>query len=143
MGLEEIPAATDDSSARVALVVEENELVVLDDTGGGNASFDIPVDVGVADTSLCATGIEVLEDMVGVVPFDAGEAEVDVSLVTVPTGAADVVAAMAGGVEEVVISGSGSGVISIKVVRAAIEVEKTETATLGEVPCTSAPEAVL
>lgn len=74
----------------------------------------IAVDVGFADNSLCAIGMTVLEDLVGVVPFEAGEAEVDDSLVlvlevatgvTVSIGATGVVAATAG--VEVVASGSG------------------------------------
>ena len=131
LGLEEIPAAADDSSTNVTLVVEENELVLLDETGGRNPSFDIPVDVGVGDTSLCATGSEVLEDMVGAVPFEAGEAEVDVSLVLVFEPAAgvivgieteDVGATVARGIEDVVISDSVSAVFPKRIVGAVLDV---------------------
>lgn len=137
-GFDEIPAAADDSSACAETVVAVTE-VVLDDTWEPDPSLIIPVDVGLADTSLCAIGITVLEDLVGVVPFEAGEAEVDVSLVlvvatgvTVSTGATDVVAATGVDVEEVVVS--GSGVDAIEVVGAALDVEMTEIATLGELP---------
>jgi hypothetical protein len=119
------------------------EVVLRDDAKEANPSLDIPVDVGVTVTSLCAIGIEVLEDIVGVVPFDAGEADVDVSLVlvleaaagvTVSTGVTDVVIAAAGDLEEVVVS--GSVVVAIEDVGAALDVKMAETATLGELPWT-------
>lgn len=137
-----MPATADDSSACAEAVVAVTEVVLLVDTTDGFASLNIPVDVGVgvADNSLCKIGTEVIEDIVGVVPFDAGEADVDVSNVievelaagvAVSTGATAVVAAAGGGVEEVVVSGSG---VAIEVVGAALDVEMTEAATLGELP---------
>jgi hypothetical protein len=140
-GFEEIPAAAADSFAGAEAVVAVMEVVLRDDAKEANPSLDIPVDVGVTVTSLCAIGIEVLDDIVGVVPFDAGEADVDVSLVlvleaaagvTVSTGVTDVVIAAAGDVEEVVVS--GSVVVAIEDVGAALDVEMAETATLGELP---------
>jgi hypothetical protein len=151
-GFDEMPAAADDfsacaeASACADAVVAVMEAELSEDATEGNPSMTIPVDVGVADTSLCGIGINVLEKMVGVVPFDAGKADVDVSLVlvlvlegvavvNVSTGATDVVAAAAGGVEVVVSgSGSGSGVLSIEVVGAVLDMEMTEAATLGELP---------
>jgi hypothetical protein len=139
-GFDEIPAPADDSSAGAEAVVAVMEVVLLEDTRETNPLSDSPVDVGVADTSLCAIGIEVLEDIVGVVPFDAGEADVDISLVlvleaaagvTVSIGATDVAAA-SGGVEEVVVS--GSDIVAIEDVGAALKVEVAEAAKLGELP---------
>ena len=105
-GFDEIPPPADDSSAFAETVVAVMEAEVLVDATEGYPSLNTPVDVGVADTSLCGIGIDVLENMVGVVPFEAGEADVDVSLVlvlvlevatgvTVSTGATDVAAAAA------------------------------------------------
>lgn len=146
-GFDEIPAAADDSSACAEAVVAETVVELLEDETEGEPLLNIPdtpVEVGVADTSLCAIGIEVIEDTVGVVPFEAGEADVEVLLVLVleaaggvTTGATDVIAGAGGGVEEVVVSGSGSGsgveegveAIEVVGVGAALDVEMTEPAT--------------
>lgn len=157
-GFDEIPSDADDSSACAEAAVEAASVELLDDGPEGDPLSNIPdapVEVGVADTSLCTTGIEVIEDTVGAVPFDAGEAD-EGSLVlvletaagvTVTAGATDVGAGGSGEVEEVVVSGPGSGVKAIEVVGvgAALEVEMTETtpevdmeetATCGELPWT-------
>jgi hypothetical protein len=132
-------AAAADSSAGAEVVEGLIDVVLLEDTTEGYPLPNIPDncdEVGVADNSLCRIASGVLENTVGVVPFEAGEADVDVSLVlvleaaagvTVSTGATDVVAAAGGGIGEVVVS--GSGVEAIEVVGAALDVELTETAT--------------
>ena len=132
-GFDEIPAAADDSCACAEVVVAAVEVELLDDTADCNPSLDIPVDVGVADTSLCATGIEVLDDIVGVVPCE-DEAGVDISLaLEADVGVLAVVAgaAAAGGVEEVGVV--ESGVEAIEDVRTTI-VDMAESATWGELP---------
>ena len=130
-------AAAADSAACAEVAVAVIAVVLLEDTMEGIPLSNIPdscVEVDVADNSLCRIAIGVLENTVGVVPFEAGEAAVDVSLVlvleaaagvTVSTGATDVVAAAGGGIDEVVIS--GSVVEAIEVVEVVLDVELTES----------------
>jgi len=68
------------------------------------------VEVGAAVTSLCATGIGVIEDTAGVVPLEAEEADVEVSNVLLEAAGVDV---SIGAGNEAAGAGGGLAVVSI------------------------------